>query len=322
MLRVTLRQLEAFYWSATLGTVNAAAKHLCVSQPAITARVKELEDILGLALLSRSQQGVRVTPAGRDVLAHAQQLLRTADELERFGQQEVPPLNGVLRLGADETAAAVAVSEILRQLKLRFPKLRVDLSIEVSKVLHDKMNRRELDVSLQTVPVARPHVTDVLLGWVQVAWVAGATMELAHLPFTPGDATAIPVLTNPAPSILHHVARRWLSLAQREFHHLNTCNSLSTIMRIVEDGHAIAALPLPVVLQKLKLGALRPIAADPPLPPIAYHVSYLTEKRDEGVETLVELARAVLEGAQFFIDPGTTPGLLADQSTDVASRAG
>jgi DNA-binding transcriptional LysR family regulator len=307
MLRVTFRQLEAFYWAATLGTVNAAAKHLFVSQPAITARVKELEDILGLALLSRSQQGVQLTPAGRDVLAHVQTLLRTGEELEQFGRQEVPPLNGVLRLGADETSASVAVSEILRQLKLRYPKLRVDLSIEVSKVLHEKINRRELDVSLQTLPVARPHVTDVLLGWVQVSWVAGAGMELAHLPLTPGDAASIPVLTNPAPSVLHYAAREWLSRAQRDFHHLNTCNSLSTIMRIVQDGHAIAALPLPVVLEKLKQGVLRPIEADPPLPPIAYHVSYLTEKRGEGVETLVDLCRKVLEGAQFFMAPNELP---------------
>jgi DNA-binding transcriptional LysR family regulator len=303
MLRVTFRQLEAFYWAATLGTVNAAAKHLFVSQPAITARVKELEDILGLALLSRSQQGVQLTPAGREVMEHVQRLLRTGEELEQFGRQEVPPLNGVLRLGADETSASVAVSGILRQLKLRYPKLRVDLSIEVSKVLHEKINRRELDVSLQTIPVARPHVTDVLLGWVQVTWVAGAGMELAHLPFTPGDAGAIAVLTNPAPSVLHHVAREWLGLAQRDLHHLNTCNSLSTIMRIVQDGHAIAALPMPVVLEKLKQGVLRPIEADPPLPPMAYHVSFLSEKRGEGVEALVDLCRKVLEEAQFFMAP-------------------
>lgn len=302
MLRITFRQLEAFYWATTLGTVNAAAKHLFVSQPAITARVKELEEILGIALLSRSQQGVQLTPAGREVLEHAQRLLKLGGELEKCGQHEVPPLDGVLRMGADETSAAVAVSEILRQLKVRYPGLQVDLSIERSKVLHEKLNRRELDVALQTSPVARPHVADELLGWVQVAWVAGASLELVHLPFSPGDAASVPLVTNPQPSILHYVAKDWLSKSGTDLHQLSTCNSLEMIIKLVRDGHAIAALPVPVVLDHLKQGTLKLVESDPPLPPIAYYVSYLVEKQPAGVGVIVELARAVLESAQFFID--------------------
>lgn len=314
MLRITFRQLEAFYWAATLGTVNSAAKHLFVSQPAITARVKELEEILGIALLSRSQQGVQLTPAGRDVLEHAQRLLKLGGELEKCGEHEVPPLDGVLRMGADETSAAVAVSEILRQLKIRYPTLRVDLSIERSKVLHEKLNRRELDLALQTSPVARPHVADELLGWVQVGWVAGASVELMHLPFSPGDAASVPLVTTPQPSILHYVARDWLGQAGTDLHPLSTCNTLAMIMTLVRDGHAIAALPVPVVLEHLKQGTLKLVESTPPLPPIAYYVSYLVEKQAAGVGFVVDLARSVLESAQFFIDkPPAASDLLSEK---------
>jgi DNA-binding transcriptional LysR family regulator len=305
MLRITFRQLEAFHWAATLGTVNAAAKRLFVSQPAITARVRELEDVLGVALLVRSQQGVQLTPVGREVLEHAQRLLKLGDELERCGEQEIPPLDGVLRLGADESSASVAVSEILRQLKNRYPTLRVELSVERSKVLHEKFNRRELDVALHTSPVARPHVTDELLGWVQVAWVAGSGMELAHLPFSPADAASVPLVTNPAPSILHHVARDWLSKAGTDLHRLNTCNSLATIMTLIQDGHAVAALPVPVVFERLKQGTLKLVEADPPLPSIAYYISFLAEKEAAGVSAVVDVAKSVLAAAHFFA--GTPP---------------
>jgi DNA-binding transcriptional LysR family regulator len=304
MLRITFRQLEAFYWAATLGTVAAAAKHLFVSQPAITARVKELEDILGLALLSRSQQGVQLTPAGRKLLQHAQHMLQLGEGLERGGRHEIPPLDGVLRIGADESSAAVGVSELVRQLRVRYPSMRVELSIERSKVLNEKLNRRELDVALQTSPAARPHVVDTFLGRVQVAWVASAAMELTHLPFAPGDATSIPVMMNPQSSVLHSVASDWLSMAGSDLHHLNTCNSLATIMKMAQEGHAIAALPVPVVLEQLKLGTLKLIEADPPLPAIAYYVSYLLEKQAAGVGTIVELAREVLNAAQFFVSRG------------------
>lgn len=313
MLRVTFRQLEAFYWAATLGTVGAAAKHLFVSQPAITARVKELEEVLGLALLSRSQQGVQLTPAGRDLLRQSQRLLQLGAELESSGRQEVPPLDGLLRIGTDESAAAVGVSELLRQLRLRYPSLRVDLSVERSKVLNEKLNRRELDIALQTSPALRPHVVDQFLGRVQVAWVAGTGMHLTPMPFSPSDAASVPLVLNPPPSILHHVARDWLAKAGTDLHHINTCNSLAMIMKTVQEGHAISALPVPVVLDQMRAGMLRLVEADPPLPPIAYYVSYLGEKRTAGVEVIAGLAREVLEGAQFFLPrdeenmPGTRP---------------
>ena len=300
MLKVTFRQLEAFYWAATLGTVKASARHLFVSQPAITARVKELEDLLGFAVLSRSQQGVRLTPAGREVLEDARRLLQLAEDFERRAQHEVPPLDGILRLGADESAAAVAVSELLHQLRLRFPGLRVDVSIERSRVLHKKFNRREIDVALQTSPVERPHVRDELLGRVNLAWVAGATLELSHLPLTPCDALTQPVVTHTPPSLLHQVTHQWLSQAGADLHRLNTCNSLATIVKLVQEGQAISPLPVPVVLEKLKIGAVKLVGADPPLPPLCYYVSWLADKEAAGVGAIVGLAKDVLRSTRFL----------------------
>ncbi|PBI88722.1 HTH-type transcriptional regulator TdfR [Variovorax boronicumulans] len=103
MLRITFRQLEAFHWAATLGSVNAAARHLFVSQPAITARVRELEGILGHALFARSQQGVQLTVAGDELFQQVQQLLKAGEEVERRGGRLVPPLAAGLRLGIDES---------------------------------------------------------------------------------------------------------------------------------------------------------------------------------------------------------------------------
>lgn len=301
MLRITVRQIEAFYWAATLGTVAAASKHLFVSQPAVTARVKELEEILGAALLSRSQQGVQLTPTGQKMLADARHLLQIGADIEKAGRQEIPPLDGLLRLGADESSAAIGVAELLRRLQARYPALRVEVSIERSKVLNEKLNRRELDVALQTSPAARPHVIDEFLGRVQVAWIAGAATEVAHLPFSPADAAAVPFVINPPPSILHHQAMEWLRLSGPEQHLISTCNSLAMIIKMVSEGPAIAALPVPVVLDQLKSGTLKLVESNPPLSPFGYYVSYLAERQAADVGTIVDLAKSVLEDAHFFV---------------------
>src|SRR5689334_23149260 len=133
-MRITLRQVEAFYWTAKLGSIHAAAHHLNFSQPAVSARIKELENAMSLELFSRANHRVQLTPAGRSALVHAERILNAGTDFERLGGG-VPPLEGVLRLGSDESTVMVALTEILSQLKLRHPKLIVELRIDVGSVL-------------------------------------------------------------------------------------------------------------------------------------------------------------------------------------------
>ncbi|MBD9663260.1 LysR family transcriptional regulator [Variovorax sp. VRV01] len=123
-MRVTLRQLEAFYWTAKLGSVHAAAGHLNFSQPAVSARIRELEDVLALHLFTRNKQRLQLTPEGRQALAHAERVLGEAQDFERLSRGG-PSLEGVMRLGADESTAMVVLSEILSQLKRSHPNLTV-----------------------------------------------------------------------------------------------------------------------------------------------------------------------------------------------------
>src|SRR4051812_11117593 len=113
-MRFTLRQVEAFYWTAKLGSIHAAANHLNYSQPAVSARLKELESAMNMALFSREKQRVRLTPAGRNALVHAERILSAGQDFERLAGG-APPLEGVLRLGSDESAAMMALTEVLSE---------------------------------------------------------------------------------------------------------------------------------------------------------------------------------------------------------------
>src|SRR6478752_3125964 len=124
-MRFTLRQIEAFYWTAKLGSIHAAADHLNFSQPAVSTRIKELETALNVELFTRRNQRVQLTAEGRNAVPHAERALGAAHEFERVGRAG-PPLEGVLRLGSDESTAMVALSEILSRLKRRHPKLIVE----------------------------------------------------------------------------------------------------------------------------------------------------------------------------------------------------
>lgn len=315
-MRITLRQVEAFYWTAKLGGVHAAANHLNFSQPAVSSRLKELEGALGMTLFSRQNQRVQLTPAGRNALAHAERLLHAARDFERLGGT-VPPLEGVLRLGSDESTAMVALTEILSHLKLRHPRLIVELSIDIGTVLTEKLRRRELDIALHTNSGAASHVLDELLGWVDFQWLASRELALPNGEFLPSMARRWPIVTNSPPSTLNGLVRKWLESGGEEFEGLNSCNSLQLMLRLVRAGHAIGVLPLPIVREHVASGELRILPARPPIPAPPYYASYLKEARGPGIAAIVEIARSVLEKERFFVRSAGAPPAAGSAGIDL-----
>ena len=305
-MRVTLRQIEAFYWTAKLGSIHAAANHLNFSQPAVSSRVKELEGALNMELFSRKNQRVQLTPAGRNALAHAERVLNAAQDFERLGGAG-PPLEGVLRLGSDESTALLALAGVLSQLKLRHPKLNVELSIDIGAVLTEKLRKRELDVALHTYAGAASHVFDELLGWEEFLWIAARDLPVPEGEFVPAVASRLPIVTNSPPSTLNALVRKWLQGGGQDFEGVNSCNSLQLMLQLVRAGHAIAVLPEPLVREHLATGELRLLPARPHIPPVPYYASYLKEARGPLTEAIVEIARAVL-GQVRFLARMTEPG--------------
>jgi DNA-binding transcriptional LysR family regulator len=313
-MRFTLRQIEAFYWTAKLGSIHAAANHLNFSQPAVSSRIKELESAMNLELFSRKNQRVQLTAAGRNALSHAERVLNAGKDFEQLGISAAP-LEGVLRLGSDESTAMVGLTQVLSQLKLRHPRLIVELIIDIGSVLVEKLRRRELDIALHTSPGAASHVIDQLLGWVEFQWVASHNMDVPDGLFIPAIAAKLPIVTNSPPSTLNAVVHQWLHSGGVDFEGVNSCNSLSLMLRLVRAGHAVAVLPVAILREQLAAGELRVLPAKPELPPTPYYASYLKEEYGPGIEVVIEITRSVLQASRFFTR-------LADPSSEVAAGQG
>ena len=307
-MRITLRQIEAFYWTAKLGSIHAAADHLNFSQPAVSTRIKELETALNVELFTRRNQRVQLTAEGRNAVPHAERALGAAHEFERVGRAG-PPLEGVLRLGSDESTAMVALSGILSQLKRRHPKLIVELSIDIGTVLKEKLRKREIDIALHTNAGAASHVIDELLGWVDFHWVAARELDIPEGDFTPERATRLPIVTNAPPSTLNALVQKWLQSGGFEFDGVNSSNSLQLMLQLVRAGHAISVLPMPVLRERVANGELRLLPARPAIPQVPYYASYV-QNDVGGTPIVVEIAKSVLQAERFFDrapDPGPPP---------------
>ncbi|HEY7077025.1 MAG TPA: LysR family transcriptional regulator [Solirubrobacteraceae bacterium] len=79
MRQPEITELRSFCAAADLGSLGRAAIRLSVSQPALSKRLRTLEEIAGVPLLERSSRGVSLTPAGRRLYHEARRLLEQAD---------------------------------------------------------------------------------------------------------------------------------------------------------------------------------------------------------------------------------------------------
>src|SRR5580765_140092 len=101
-------QIKTFVAVATFGGFRRAADALRVSQPAVSARIKALETSLGVALFERGRAGLALSPAGRALRPHAEQLLH-AVALARQAVHDLRPATG----GALTIAAALSICTYL-----------------------------------------------------------------------------------------------------------------------------------------------------------------------------------------------------------------
>ncbi|MFC4910892.1 LysR family transcriptional regulator [Actinomadura gamaensis] len=118
-----LRQLRIFEAVVRHRTVTDAAHALDLAPSSVSARIRALEDGLGVPLFERTARGMRLTPSGERMLTWARRLLDAADQARR----EVVGTASALRLGALETIAATLVPRVLARLAARSPDVATEI---------------------------------------------------------------------------------------------------------------------------------------------------------------------------------------------------
>lgn len=108
---------------------SPAADAMYLSRAAVTRMVQDLETLLGVRLLARSTRGMSLTSVGRDVLAHADRLLSSYDELASLGKLSASEPMGTVRLLAPAAYGRRYLGPALSAFMQRHPKVEIDLDL-------------------------------------------------------------------------------------------------------------------------------------------------------------------------------------------------
>ncbi|HEY5132373.1 MAG TPA: LysR family transcriptional regulator [Candidatus Krumholzibacteriaceae bacterium] len=140
---------------AELGSLTAAAQAHFVTQPAVSIRLRKLQEELGVALIESAGRRVRLTRAGEIVLDYARRFGRLEEELER----EIADLAGLARgrisIGAMDAASSYVLPHVFSRFRERYPGIDVALEVMATNPLLSELRAGRLDLVVGTLPIER-----------------------------------------------------------------------------------------------------------------------------------------------------------------------
>lgn len=284
MKRVSLYHLETLLWISRLGTFAAAAERLNTTQPAISARVRELENQIGYPLFQRAGRNMALTVRARQLVKECEPLW-TSIERTLLQGSDFSGASGTVRISAGEIAAASCLPLFLAELKQAFPRAMLEVEIDLSQSMLQKLLAASSDLILVAGPVASPGIETAPIGEVGLIWVASpataARMEQG--------AAEPPIWLLHRRSPIYAIALSSVDEAGFTEAAVNSCNNVRTLIDIVAADGGISFVPEPMVQDHLADGTL--VRLRPGLrKTIAFQVAIRSQERDPLVRTIFERA--------------------------------
>ena len=263
MKRVSFVSLETLCWIDRLGTFEAAATRLNTTQPAVSARVRELERVLGVSLFSRRGRRMQLTIEGRSLIAKAEPLLQQWEEMV-VSLDNPASSSGVVRLAVVELVALTWAPQLIEELKRRMPHVTYEVDVDLSPSVKQRLAAGTIDVGIAISPFDAPSKRVSSVGSVKLIWAASKGLaERCRLDemAIPEILGSIPIFSLPRPSVTHEIAIETFKLWQVRKNNFNTCTNISMLNALICNGVGIGLLPEILVAAPLARGELQKVSA-------------------------------------------------------------
>ncbi len=284
---MTLKQLEAFYLAATLGSFSLAAQRAHVTQSSLSKRIAELEQYLNAELFDRSSKRAKMTEAAVRLLPTAAQMLELKAGIK--GTLSGPStLTGTCRFGISELGALTWLPNLVARVRDEHPQLVLHPHVDLGRRLERQVARGELDFAIVPGPPEGAHIAAKVVGEVQFAWVAAPARIKARHALSVAELSQHPVITMTEGSGLTRAFDSWASENGLHMQRIVASNSLMAIVMLTLADLGLSFLPQMLIQPWLDCCALVSFRSDPPLPSLRYCFVYREDDHRMIVRTLLD----------------------------------
>jgi DNA-binding transcriptional LysR family regulator len=151
-------QLTTFLEVAKSANFSRAGKKLFLSQPAVSAQIRQLEMEYGAKLLDRFGKKVRLTSAGDALLEYAEKLLALRNESLRAVADQANTPRGTLLIGANEATCLYVLPEVFAEYHRLYSDVQINIYRNFSNKVLEKVEDGSVDVGIVTLPIKSPSL--------------------------------------------------------------------------------------------------------------------------------------------------------------------
>lgn len=231
-----VESLRVFRELVARGGFTAAAKALGISQPTVSQTIRRLEERLGMSLVVRDGYSVILTAHGRDLLAHAEEILEAYDRaVDHMRRSE---LRGALRLGSSAVIAASGLAAVVGRFRRTHPDIDLAIRVDMSPTISEMLDDGEIDVALLNVvdvgDAVRP--TDVVWRREQLQVVQGLGADL-------DGADPVPLITSGVRGLLDRHLVSVVTAAGYDYRISAEWPSIKGVLDAIEAGLGVGIVP-------------------------------------------------------------------------------
>jgi LysR family transcriptional regulator, hydrogen peroxide-inducible genes activator len=245
-----------------------AAEIVHVTQPTLSAQLRELELQLGIQLVERTRARVVMTPIGTEIATRARRILREVADIRELAREAQRPLAGTIRVGVVQSLGSYLLPHLIPDLHEGFPDLRLYVREGLADALVQRLDEGTIDFLFYPLPLNRSDLVTVRLFHEPLLVVLPREHRLASASeIRRTDLRGETILTLEQGHSLYEQVRRLAEDYEASVSHDFEGTSLDTLRQMVAMGLGISLLPVLYVRSEVERESLvvaRPMAGEQP----------------------------------------------------------
>ena len=149
---INLELYRIFYVVAESGNITKASKKLCISQPAVTKQIKNLENQLNTPLFIRTKKGVILNECGQKIFLDIKQALTLLDETNQMIKDFTEFNTGTIKIGISTTLMKTYLLKYIEVFHNNYPNIIIDIYTDPTKELIRKLKNGMIDLIIGKFP--------------------------------------------------------------------------------------------------------------------------------------------------------------------------
>lgn len=157
---LTLTQLRYLLAIDESGSFRAAAQICSVSQPALSAQLQKLEELLGVRIFDRTRKPIVKTEAGQRIIPQARLIVQEVERLATLANHGADAVAGRFRLGIIPTIASNLLPRFVPAFCANYPDVELVIEEHPTSALLERLSQDRLDAGIAATPLSAPGIAE------------------------------------------------------------------------------------------------------------------------------------------------------------------